>query len=79
MAMRSARRAHRTHTPAFKAQVTLAAWTENKTLAELAKQFEVHANQITEWRRQLLEYAAGAVGGFVFDLFFEQVLVDLLG
>jgi transposase InsO family protein len=63
MAMRSARRAHRTHTPAFKAQVTLAAWTENKTLAELAKQFEVHANQITEWRRQLLEYAAGAVGG----------------
>jgi transposase len=63
---KSARRTRRTHSPAFKAQVALAAVREDKTLAQLCEQFELHPNQITEWKRQLLERAGevfGAAGG----------------
>ena len=53
------KRTRRNHTPAFKAKVALAAIKGEKTLAELAQQFDVHANQITQWKGQLLEGAAG--------------------
>jgi transposase len=45
-----ARRARRNHTPAFKAKVALAAVRGEKTLSEQAQQFDVHANQIKQWK-----------------------------
>ena len=56
------KRARRNHSPAFKAKVALAALKGEKTLAELAQQFDVHANQITQWKAQLLGGAAGICG-----------------
>jgi transposase-like protein len=56
------RRPRRNHTPAFKAKVALAAVRGELTLAELAQQFDVHPNQVTQWKAQLLEGAAGVFG-----------------
>src|SRR5436190_14231453 len=56
------RRPRRNHTPAFKAKVALAAVKGERTLAELAQQFDVHPNQITTWKAQLLDGAAGVFG-----------------
>lgn len=41
--------------PAFKAKVALEALKGQKTLAELARIYEVHPNQIGQWRRRVLE------------------------
>ena len=59
------RRARRNHTPAFKAKVALAAIRGEKTAVELAQQFDVHANQITQWKTQLQESAASVFGAAV--------------
>ena len=51
------KRPRRNHAPAFKAKVALAALKGDRTLAELAQQFDVHPNQITQWKTQLQERA----------------------
>ena len=52
------KRKRRNHSAAFKAKVALAALKGDKTLAELAEQFEVHVNQITQWKSQLQKRAS---------------------
>ena len=51
------KRKRRNHSPSFKAKVALAALRGDKTMPELAEQFDVHPNQIQEWRRKLLDQA----------------------
>ena len=59
------RRPRRNHSPEFKAKVALAAILGDKTLAQLAEQFDLHANQIVEWKKQLQEHAACVFGSAV--------------
>jgi transposase-like protein len=51
------KRPRRNHGTAFKAKVALEAIKEQQTLVELAERFQVHPNQITQWKKQLLERA----------------------
>ena len=56
------KRTRRNHTAGFKAKVALAAIKGDRTLADLAQLFDVHPNQITTWKAQLLEGAASVFG-----------------
>jgi len=60
--MTMTRRPRRNHTPAFKAKVAVAAIKGERTLIELAQDFDVHPNQIKQWRDQLLEGVTGVFG-----------------
>jgi transposase len=55
-------RKRRNHSPEFKAKVALAAARGDKTLSELAQQFDIHPNQITTWKQELLKNAAMLFG-----------------
>ena len=68
------RRPRRNHTSAFKAKVALAAVKGDKTLAELSEQFDVHPNQITDWKARLQEGAADVFGEEKAE---QQVKVDV--
>jgi transposase-like protein len=56
------RRPRRNHTASFKAKVALAAIKGDRTIAQLAEQFDVHPNQITSWKAQLEDGAADVFG-----------------
>jgi transposase-like protein len=56
------KRMRRTHSPAVKAKVALAAIKREKTLAEVAQLHDVHPNQVTAWKAQLTEAAVGILG-----------------
>ena len=57
------RRKRRNHSTAFKAKVALAAVKGDHTLSELAEQFDVHPNQIQDWKKRLVASAEDVFGG----------------
>jgi transposase len=58
-----AHRVRRTHAPEFKARFALTALREDKTMAQLCQEFDLHANQITEWKRQPIKGVTQAFNG----------------
>ena len=56
------KRTRRNHSPAFKAKVALAAIKGERTIQQLADQFDIHVSQITTWKEQLQEGAADVFG-----------------
>jgi transposase len=56
------RRKRRNHSPVYKAKVAVAAIKGDRTLVELSEQYDVHANQIQDWRKRLLDDAETVFG-----------------
>lgn len=52
------KRPRRNHAPTFKAKVALDALKGEQTIVELSERYQVHPNQITDWKKQLLEHAS---------------------
>ena len=63
----------------FKARVAREALKEHKTIAELASEFDVHPNQISQWKKQLLEALPDVFSrGKQYDRKAEEALKDRL-
>ena len=52
----------RRHEPEFKARVAIEALKNTRTIQEIAKEFDIHPVQVSEWKKQMLESAPGAFG-----------------
>lgn len=57
------KRSRRNHSPVFKAKAALEALKGQQTVIEIAERFDVHPNQVTQWKAQLSERAAAVFGG----------------
>jgi transposase len=57
-----ARRQRRNHSPAFKAKAALDAVRGDNAVAELCEKYDLHANQVADWKNQLLSPAADVFG-----------------
>ena len=57
------RQPRRNHSPAFKSKVALTAIKGEQTITELSQKFDVHPNQITQWKNQLLDHASTVFEG----------------
>ena len=55
----------RVHTPAFEAQVALAAVKGDRTLSQIATRYEAHIELVQAWKKQMLEQAAGVFASSV--------------